>query len=119
MPRAKNKVASHRRRKRILKAAKGYWGARSKVYTIAKNHVEKGLTHAYVGRKLKKRRYRSLWIVRINAAAREQGTTYSRLINALNKKHIGINRRLLADLAANQPDAFSAVVKTAFEGVTK
>jgi large subunit ribosomal protein L20 len=113
MPRAKNKAAAHRRHKRVLKAAKGYWGARSKVYTVAKHHVDKGLQHAYVGRKLKKRRYRSLWIVRINAAAREQGTTYSRLINALNKKNIAINRKLLADLAANQPEAFASVVKVA------
>jgi large subunit ribosomal protein L20 len=113
MPRAKNKAASHRRRKRVLKAAKGYWGARSKVYTIAKTHVEKGWSHAYVGRKLKKRRYRAIWIVRINAAARANGTTYSRLINALNKAHILINRKLLADLAANHPDGFAEVVKTA------
>ncbi|MEO8399728.1 MAG: 50S ribosomal protein L20, partial [Ignavibacteriaceae bacterium] len=77
MPRSKNKVAAHLRRKKILKHAKGYWGARSKVYTIAKNHVEKGWTHAYRDRKLKKRTFRQLWIVRINAAARLNGTTYS------------------------------------------
>ena len=86
MPRSKNKVASHRRRKRILDQAKGYWGSRSKVYTVAKNHVEKGLVHAYRDRKLKKRVFRQLWIVRINAAARTNGTTYSKLINLLNKK---------------------------------
>ncbi len=113
MPRSKNKVASHRRRKRLLSSAKGFWGARSKVYTIAKHHVEKSWQHAYVGRKLKKRHFRSLWITRINAAARTHGTTYARLIGALNKKQIGINRKLLADLAANHPQAFEQVVKTA------
>jgi large subunit ribosomal protein L20 len=113
MPRSKNKVASHRRRKRLLKAAKGFWGGRSKVYTVAKHHVEKSWQHAYVGRKLKKRAYRSLWIARINAACRTQGTTYSRLIGALAKKQICINRKLLADLAANHPTAFTQIVKTA------
>ncbi len=113
MPRSKNKVAAHRRRKRVLAKAKGFWGARSKVYTIAKNHVDKSLQHAYVGRKLKKRTFRSLWITRINAAARMNGTTYSRLIGALAKKNIAMNRKLLADLAANKPDAFTAVVKAA------
>jgi large subunit ribosomal protein L20 len=111
MPRSKNKVASHRRRKRILDQAKGYWGARSKVYTIAKNHVEKGLVHAYRDRKLKKRTFRQLWIVRINAAARINGTTYSRLINALDKKGVNINRKILASLAAENPAAFTEIVK--------
>lgn len=115
MPRAKNKVASHRRRKRVLKEAKGYVGARSKVYTVAKNAVEKGLTHAYKDRRLKKREYRSLWITRINAAARMNDTTYSKLINALNKKNIDINRKLLADLAYDNPDAFTEIVKFAFK----
>ena len=87
MPRSKNKVASHRRRKRVLEEAKGYVGARSKLYTVAKNSVEKGLTHAYRDRRLKKREYKSLWITRINAAARMNNTTYSKLINALNKKN--------------------------------
>ena len=113
MPRAKNKVASHRRRKRILKAAKGYWGARGNVYTIAKNSVEKGMLHAYKGRKLKKRTFRSLWITRINAAARLNDTTYSKLINGLNKKNITINRKTLADLAYNNPEAFSELIKFA------
>ena len=113
MPRSKNKVAAHRRRKRVLARAKGFWGARSKVYTIAKNHVEKSLQHAYVGRKLKKRTFRALWITRINAAARMNGTTYARLMGALHKKNITMNRKLLADLAANQPDAFTQVVKVA------
>ncbi len=110
MPRSKNKVASHRRRKSILKEAKGYWGARSKVYTVAKNHVEKGLVHAYRDRRLKKRTFRQLWIVRINAAARANGTTYSRLINALNKKGVDINRKILANLALENPKAFAEIV---------
>jgi large subunit ribosomal protein L20 len=110
MPRSKNKVASHRRRKRILDQAKGYWGSRSKVYTVAKNHVEKGLVHAYRDRKLKKRVFRQLWIVRINAAARANGTTYSKLINLLNKKGVEINRKVLASLALENPAAFTEVV---------
>lgn len=111
MPRVRNKVASHRRRKKILKQAKGYWGARSKVYTIAKNHVEKGLVHAYRDRKLKKRSFRQLWIVRINAAARMNGTTYSRLIHSLDDKGISINRKILANLAVENPSAFTELVK--------
>ena len=110
MPRSKNKVASHRRRKKILDQAKGYWGARSKVYTIAKNHVEKGLVHAYRDRKLKKRTFRNLWIVRINAAARQNGTTYSRLIHALDQKGVNINRKVLANLAVENPSAFTELV---------
>lgn len=111
MPRSKNKVASHNRRKKVLKQAKGYWGARSKVYTVAKNHVEKGLVHAYRDRKLKKRTFRNLWIVRINAAARQNGTSYSRLIHALDLKGIEINRKVLANLAMENPTAFSELVK--------
>ncbi|BDQ01758.1 50S ribosomal protein L20 [Ignavibacterium sp.] len=111
MPRSKNKVASHRRRKKILSLAKGYWGARGNVYTIAKNSVEKGLLHAYRDRKLKKRSFRQLWITRINAAARMNGTTYSRLIDALNKKGVEINRKVLASLALENPNAFSELVK--------
>ena len=114
MPRSKNKVASHRRRKKTLEMAKGYWGARSKVHTIAKHHVEKALQHAYRDRRKKKREFRSLWIVRINAASRENGTTYSRLIAALAKKEITITRKVLADLAANSPDTFKEVVHFAF-----
>ncbi len=110
MPRSKNKVASHRRRKKILGMAKGYWGSRSKVYTVAKNHVEKGLVHAYRDRKLKKRIFRQLWIVRINAAARENGTTYSRLVHALDVKGVSINRKVLAGLAVENPSAFKEVV---------
>jgi large subunit ribosomal protein L20 len=110
MPRSKNKVASHRRRKKILDQAKGYWGARSKVYTVAKNHVEKGLVHAYRDRRLKKRTFRNLWIVRINAAARQNGTTYSKLIHALDSKGVSINRKVLANLALENPSAFTELV---------
>lgn len=110
MPRSVNKVASRKRRKNILKLAKGYWGLRKNVWTVAKNHIEKGLLHAFVGRKLKKRSYRSLWIVRINAAARENGTTYSRLMNALKKNNININRKVLADFAMNKPEVFKAIL---------
>lgn len=113
MPRSVNKVASRARRKKMLKLAKGYWGRRKNVWTIAKNHIEKGLLHAYVGRKLKKREYRSLWIVRINAAARLNGTTYSRLMHALKLKNIVINRKVLADFAMNKPEVFAAIVKQA------
>jgi large subunit ribosomal protein L20 len=113
MPRSQNKVASHRRRKRILKQAKGYWGARSKVLTVAKHHVDKGMQFAYRDRKTKKRTFRQLWIARINAAARLHGTTYSRLIAALNSKEVDINRKILADLAVSNPQAFGEVVKFA------
>ena len=113
MPRSQNKVASHRRRKRILAQAKGYWGARSKVLTIAKHHVDKGMQFAYRDRKTKKRTFRQLWIARINAAARLEGTTYSRLIAALNAKEVDINRKILADLAVSNPQAFAEVVKFA------
>jgi large subunit ribosomal protein L20 len=113
MPRSQNKVASHRRRKRILKQAKGYWGARSKVLTVAKHHVDKGMQFAYRDRKTKKRTFRQLWIARINAAARIEGTTYSRLIAALNTKEVDINRKVLADLAVSNPQAFAEVVKFA------
>ena len=111
MPRSQNKVASHRRRKRILARAKGYWGARSKVLTVAKHHIYKGEQYAYRDRRLKKREFRSLWIARISAAARMHGTTYSRLVDALNKKQVGINRKVLADLAARSPEAFAEIVK--------
>ena len=114
MPRSRNKVASHKRRKKTLELAKGYWGARSKVHTVAKHHVEKALQHAYRDRRKKKREFRSLWIVRINAAARENGTTYSRLMSALGKKEVAINRKVLADLAANSPEIFKEVVHFAF-----
>ena len=111
MPRTSNRVAANARRKKILKQAKGYWGARSKVFTVAKNHVEKGLVHAYRDRRLKKRTFRQLWIVRINAAARVNGTTYSRLIHSLQEKGITINRKILASLAVENPSAFTELVK--------
>jgi large subunit ribosomal protein L20 len=110
MPRSKNKVAAHRRRKRILDKAKGYWGRRSKVYTVAKNHIEKGMLHSFRDRKLKKRVFRKLWIARINAAARVNGTTYSRLIHALDEKGIVINRKILANLAVENPTTFSELI---------
>jgi large subunit ribosomal protein L20 len=113
MPKAKNNVASRRRRKKILKQSKGYWGARGNVYTIAKGSVEKGLLHAYRDRKLKKRTFRQLWIVRINAAARLHGTTYSKLMSALKENGVLINRKILANLAVENPDAFSEIVKFA------
>ncbi|MBI5727372.1 MAG: 50S ribosomal protein L20 [Ignavibacteriales bacterium] len=111
MPRSKNKVASHRKRKKILSMAKGYWGSRKNVYTIAKNHVEKGLLHAFSGRKLKKRTFRNLWIVRINAAVRQHGMSYSQFINGLKKKDIQINRKILADLAVHEPASFAELVQ--------
>ena len=112
MPRSVNAVASRARRKRILKAAKGYFGARSKVYTVAKNAVEKGLTYAYRDRRNKKRAFRRLWIARINAAARQNGTTYSRLMHGLSTAGVGLNRKVLADLAMNHPEAFKAVINS-------
>lgn len=113
MPRSVNKAAAHRRRKKFMKLAKGYWGRRSNVWTLAKNHIEKGLQYAYRDRKNKKRHFRSLWIVRINAAARLNGTTYSKLIHALKQSNITINRKVLADLAMNKPEVFNAIVKQA------
>jgi large subunit ribosomal protein L20 len=110
MPRSVNAVASKARRKKILKQAKGFYGKRKNVYTVAKNVVEKGMTYSYVGRKLKKREYRRLWIARINAAVREEGLTYSQFINLLSKKEIGLDRKVLADLAMNNPDSFKAIV---------
>jgi large subunit ribosomal protein L20 len=110
MPRSVNAVASRARRKRILKAAKGYYGKRKNVYTVAKNVMEKGLQYKYVGRKLKKREYRALWIVRINAAVRAEGLTYSEFINKLNLKGIGLDRKMLAELAMNEPETFKQLV---------
>jgi large subunit ribosomal protein L20 len=113
MPRSQNKVASHRRRKKLLARAKGYWGARSKVLTVAKHHVEKAAQHAYKHRRAKKREMRGLWVARINAGARLHGVSYSRLISGLSKKKVDLNRKVLADLAANHPQAFAEVVKFA------
>ncbi len=110
MPRSVNAVASRARRKRILKQAKGFYGKRKNVYTVAKNIVEKGQTYSYVGRKVKKRDYRQLWIARINAAVREEGLTYSEFIHLLNVKGIEINRKIMADLAMNEPESFKALV---------
>ena len=110
MPRSVNAVASRARRKRILKAAKGYYGKRKNVYTVAKNVMEKGRTYMYVGRKLKKREYRTLWIARINAAVREEGLTYSQFIHLLNQKGITLDRKILADLAMNEPESFKQLI---------
>ena len=110
MPRSKNAVASRARRKRILKQAKGFYGKRKNVYTVAKNVVEKGMTYSYVGRKLKKREYRRLWIARINAAVREEGLTCSQFIHLLSTKGIGLDRKVLADLAMNNPESFKALI---------
>jgi len=110
MPRSVNHVASRAKRKRILKLTKGYFGARKNVWTVAKNTWEKGLTYAYRDRRNKKRVFRSLWIQRINAAARIEGMSYSQLMGALHKAGIEINRKVLADLAVNNPEAFKAIV---------
>jgi large subunit ribosomal protein L20 len=112
MPRSKNAVASRARRKRILKQAKGFYGKRKNVYTVAKNVLEKGLTYRYVGRKLKKREYRALWIARINAAVREEGLTYSVFMNLLVKKGITLDRKILADMAMNHPESFKNLIET-------
>ena len=110
MPRATNNPASRARRKKIMLAARGYFGARSKVYTVAKNTLEKGWQYAYRDRKFKTRLYRRLWIARINAAVRAEGLNYSRFIHGLAEKNIGLNRKVLADLALNNPATFKAVV---------
>lgn len=110
MPRSVNAVASRARRKRFMKLAKGYWGRKKNVWTVAKNAIEKGLVHAYAGRKQKKRAFRALWIQRINAGARQHGMSYSQFIGLANKKGIQLNRKVLADLALNHPAAFKAVV---------
>ena len=110
MPRSVNAVASRARRKKVLKLAKGNFGSRGNVWTVAKNTVEKGLQYAYTHRQLKKRTFRSLWIMRINAAVRAQGMTYSQFIGKLNAKGIVLNRKVLADLAMNEPKAFEAIV---------
>ena len=113
MPRARNLVASRRRRRKVLKQAKGYWGRRGNVYTVAKHSVEKGLQYAYRDRRARKRQFRRLWIARINAAARQNGTTYSRLISGLSKAGVPLNRKVLADLAVHDKAAFTAVVEQA------
>ncbi|MCF0070095.1 50S ribosomal protein L20 [Dyadobacter sp. CY261] len=110
MPRSVNHVASRARRKKVLKLAKGYFGRRKNVWTVAKNAVERGLAYAYEGRKQKKRNFRALWIQRINAGTRQHGLSYSAFIGKLNSKGIELNRKVLADLAMNHPDAFKAIV---------
>jgi len=110
MPRSVNAVASRKRRKKIMKMAKGYFGARSKVYTVAKNAVEKGLTYAYRDRKQKKRAFRRLWIARINAAVRQYGLSYSVFMHKLSQKDIELNRKVLADLAMNHEATFKSIV---------
>lgn len=112
MPRSVNAVASRARRKKVLKLAKGNFGSRSNVWTVAKNTVEKGLTYAYRDRKNKKRNFRGLWIQRINAAIRANGMTYSEFMGKVNAKGIALNRKVLADLAMNHPKAFAEIIKT-------
>lgn len=113
MPRSVNHVASRAKRKRILKLTRGYFGARKNVWTVAKNTWEKGLTYAFRDRRTKKRNFRALWIQRINAAARLEGMSYSQLMGGLHKAGIEINRKVLADLAVNNPQAFKAIVEKA------
>ena len=110
MPRSVNHVASRARRKNVMKHAKGYFGRRKNVWTVAKNAVEKGWEYAYTGRKQKKRNFRALWITRINAGAREHGMSYSQFMGLVNKSDMELNRKVLADLAMNHPDAFAEVV---------
>ncbi len=112
MPRSVNHVASKARRKKPLKLAKGYFGRRKNVWTVAKNAVEKGLAYAYRDRRKKKGEFRSLWIMRINAACREHGVSYSQFMGKLNSSKMEINRKVLADLAMNDPKAFKAVLDT-------
>ncbi len=111
MPRSVNHVASRHRRKKIMRLAKGYYGRRKNVWTVAKNAVEKGLLYAYRDRKVKKREFRALWIQRINAGAREHGLSYSQLMGGLKKAGIELNRKVLADLALNHPVAFQGIVE--------
>jgi large subunit ribosomal protein L20 len=111
MPRSVNSVASKARRKKIIKAAKGYFGRRKNVYTVAKNAVEKGLQYSYRDRKNKKRTFRSLWIQRINAGARLNGMSYSEFMGKIHANNIELNRKVLADLAMNNPEAFKEIVK--------
>lgn len=110
MPRSTNSVASRARRKKIMKQAKGYYGRRKNVWTVAKNAVEKAMLYAYRDRKTKKRNFRSLWIIRINAGARLHGLSYSQFMGKVKANNIDLNRKILADLAMNNPEAFKAVV---------
>ena len=110
MPRSVNSVASRARRKKIIKLAKGYFGRRKNVWTVAKNAVEKAMIYAYRDRRTKKRNFRSLWITRINAGARQHGMSYSQFMGKVKSKNIGLNRKVLADLAMNNPHAFKSIV---------
>lgn len=110
MPRSVNAVASRKRRKKILKAAKGYFGARKNVYTVAKNAVDKAMQYSYRDRRNKKRAFRRLWIARINAGARQHGMSYSKFMHALSENDISLNRKVLADMAMNHPEVFKAVI---------
>nr|AWJ66084.1 LSU ribosomal protein [uncultured bacterium] len=110
MPRSVNSVASKQRRKKILKAAKGYFGRRKNVYTVAKNAVEKAMVYSYRDRRQKKRNFRALWITRINAGAREHGMSYSEFMGKIHENNIELNRKVLADIAMNHPEAFKAIV---------
>ncbi len=111
MPRSINSVASKARRKKILKQAKGFFGRRKNVYTVAKNAVEKALSYSYRDRKTKKRNFRALWIQRINAGAREHGMSYSQFMGLIKKNNIDLNRKVLADLAMNEPEVFKSIVE--------
>lgn len=113
MARSVNAVASRKRRKKVLKATRGFFGARRNVYTVAKNALDKAMGYAYDHRRLKKRAFRRLWIARINAAARMNGTTYSKLVHKLSQANIELNRKTLADLALNHPEAFKAIIQAA------
>ncbi len=114
MPRVKRGILTKKRHKRVLKAAKGYYGARSRLFKSANEAVNRGLNYAYRDRKVKKREFRGMWIVRINAACRENGISYSKFINALNKKGIDLNRKVLSEIALSDPSAFAGIVKDAF-----
>ncbi len=111
MPRSVNSVASRARRKKVMKQAKGYFGRRKNVWTVAKNAVEKGMLYAYRDRKAKKRTFRALWIQRINAGARQHGMSYSQFMGKLKANNIELNRKVLADLAMNHPEAFKSIVE--------
>ncbi|HPF86698.1 MAG TPA: 50S ribosomal protein L20 [Candidatus Limiplasma sp.] len=113
MARIKRALNSHKKRRKVLKLAKGYFGAKSRQYRAASEQVARSLRYAYIGRKQRKRDFRRLWITRINAAARQNDTTYSKLMDGLKKKDIAINRKMLADIAVNDPDAFATIVKRA------
>ena len=115
MPKANNAVASKARRKRVIKKAKGFWGSRGNILTVVKHAVDKAEQYAYRDRRVKKRTFRSLWIMRLNAAARLNGTTYSRLVNAMLKKSVEIDRKALAEIAVKDPAAFTVIVKSVLE----